>query len=405
MDLSKYIHEERGAYILARLKDEVDTLSSGHKKDVIPTNVIDKAAYKKWLELVSEDSDCYHDKMIVRGSDEVLNMKTSKAAFYRSVNSLVGPSNEDKSKSKKFWHKFISASLREAKLRKKAFKQTEVSKEVKTSNKLESRFSHFRPYHQYIVEMYGKMFNTKEIREILLEKGVDISVKSLQDFYAFHEDIITKTISSFKESFDDIRLGYKRSRLEEYAWIYHNLKKDFKNPKTPIHKKTAFSKEMQSCLKAIKDEVEGNLIKIDANVNVNQQINIHLTQQILDRKTVALVSIAKAAQNLNVEPAGLIYEMEKSYYKKYNAFIGGDPLDDSLELPDQNYKPSDYDYDRLDDLSKQQQKLLNEKEDAIKAKRMEMRNIIRNGEIRKKLKESLELSRKALSESEPSQDN
>ena len=402
VDVSGYEVEERVSFVLLREKDSLDTSIIGYAGGDLPGNLKDRSAFDAWLALVRPGGGCYYDHILVRDSDEIVNMRTNKPVFYRLINALIGPSDNDREEAKKHWHSFVRDNMNAAKLKKKAFEVKDAPQPTTPAQTEKKKFAYFRPYHEYVVKMFGKMFSSKEIRQFLLEDhGVDVSVSLLQSFYKFHEPLITKQISSFKESLEDVRLGYKRSRLEEYAWIYHNLKKDFKNPKTPIAKKTAFSKEMQSCLKAIKDEIEGDTIKIEANLTVTQQINVHAAKKILDRKTVALVAIARAAMNEGVEPAGLLYEMEKSYYRKYNAFLGSDPNDPSLELPDQTYTPNDYDMDRLEEQSSQQLRVLKENEDAIVKRRMEMRDKIRDAGVREKLKEALAISRQALSESDP----
>lgn len=404
IDLSEFYVTNVDNFALLRSKEtDFSKTSLGDlTRDSSPADLVDKVAFDKMFDLFerSKTDGCFWNKLYIHNSTDYLELRVPRNVFYRNVNALIGPSEESKEAAKKHWYKFNKNLLEFLRLKKKAFGKNGKTLSKPTENQLDpSRFSHFRPYHEFIINMFGKMFTAKEIKDLLGEEhGLRLTLGILKSFHKFHADLIAKRISAFKESFEDVRLGYKRSRLEELAWIYQQVKNDFKNPKLGIARRNSFSKEMRDILKQIKDEVEGDVIRIEGSLDVNHHLQAHIVNEIIDRETLRTVVIAKIASKLNLEPLSLTYEMQKSHYALFNSYLGNDPHAEGLELPDHTFSPADYDFKGMGKKAENQLRLLNKKNDGVKDQRKALIEKMKLMGAKKLLKDKVDMAREVLEE-------
>lgn len=404
IDLSEFYVTNVDNFALLRSKEpDFSKTSLGDlTRDSNPADLVDKVAFDKMFDLFekSKTDGLYWNKLYIHNATEYVDLRSPRNVFYRSVNALIGPSEESKEAAKKHWHKFNKNLMEFLRLKKKAFAKDGKTLQKPAKSQLDpSKFAHFRPYHEFIINMFGKMFTAKEIKDLLGEEhGLKLTIGILNSFHAFHSDLIAKRVSAFKESFEDVRLGYKRSRLEELAWIYQQIKRDFKNPKLGIQKRNTFSKEMRETLKQIKDEVEGDVIRIEGSMDVNHHLQAHIANELINRETLRTIVIAKVASKLNLEPLSLAYEMEKSHYALFNSYLGNDPNAKGLELPDHSFTPADYDFDGMGKKAENQLRLLDKKNDGVQDQRKALIEKMKSMGAKKLLKEKVDMAREILEE-------
>lgn len=169
-----------------------------------------------------------------------------------------------------------------------------------------------------ILELFGRMFTIEEVHKIIVEDwkipcGFDV----VQRFRKYNIDIISAKIEKYKVEYSDLRLGVKRSRLEEYIYIYSTLKDKFK---TTSNREDA--KVMTSTLEAIRKEVEGDRLTIDGSldISIENTLNIHLQQEVFKSVNIQQVIVARIAAKIGKNATEVIRSLVSSYYAKYTGF-------------------------------------------------------------------------------------
>lgn len=195
-----------------------------------------------------------------------------------------------------------------------------------------------------IIALFGKMYKIDEVHKIITKEWkIDVSISALEYFRDRNLDKIIELQKDYSNNYNDVRLGYKKSRLEEYLWLYNDTKQSYENTKNKEDRK--FLKEL---LEAIKREVEGDLIRIegDLQVNIEATLNVHIYQEIYKNLPINEIIMTRVALRSGQNPLMLLYRLQNSYYAKYSGFA---PKDDVVEsaLPDY---PSSFVYD-LDKLN------------------------------------------------------
>ena len=139
-----------------------------------------------------------------------------------------------------------------------------------------------------IIALFGKMYKIDEVHKIITKDWkIDVSISALEYFRDRNLDKIIELQKDYSNNYNDVRLGYKKSRLEEYLWLYNDTKQTYENTRNKEDRK--FLKEL---LEAIKREVEGDLIRIegDLQVNIEATLNLHIYQEIYKNLLFCLLS-------------------------------------------------------------------------------------------------------------------
>jgi len=206
-----------------------------------------------------------------------------------------------------------------------------------------------------IMALFGKMYSAEEVHKIINQDWhIDISMSAIENFRTRNLDKIVELQKDYSNNFNDVRLGYKKSRLEEYMWLYNETKQQYENTQNKEDRK--FLKEL---LESIKREVEGDLIRIegDLQVNIEQTLNIHIQQEIYKKLPINEIIVTRIALRTGINPLMLLYRLQNSYYAKYTGFAPQQATNDENSLP--QYPSSHiYDLDKLNAMH--QNRLLSE---------------------------------------------
>lgn len=165
-----------------------------------------------------------------------------------------------------------------------------------------------------LIELFGRMFTLKEVHEVCLKQfKLRTTTSSLWEWREKHKDEINARIEEHKRTFSDIRLGYKRSRLEELSWLYKQRK--------DIYEKTKKGEDhrlLLETLKHIKTEVEGDLIRIDGSLDINLQAQIedHTRNEVLRHISLQEIILARVCAKLGMPVAEMLALIIKGYYYK-----------------------------------------------------------------------------------------
>lgn len=166
-----------------------------------------------------------------------------------------------------------------------------------------------------MIELFGRMFSVQEVHQICIEQWqIHVDIEHVVKFRSTYSTMIGDKIEEHKKGFADIRLGVKRSRLEEYCWIYNESKLKYQK----INSREDL-KVMVTVLDKIKDEVEGSQVNVNVSgqVDVEVTINQHAQQEIMKGLGLRQIIIGRVASKMNADPAILINRLTTSYYAKF----------------------------------------------------------------------------------------
>jgi len=173
-----------------------------------------------------------------------------------------------------------------------------------------------------ILAMFGKMWSIQEVhREIVKEWGIDISINAIQSFRAKNLEKILELQKEYTNNFKTVRLAHKKSRLEEYLWLYLETKEQYQSAKSRDDRK--FLKDL---LESIRREVDGDVLRIegDVNVNIEHTLNIHIHRELFKKLPINEIIITRVATRTGINPLLLLYRLQNSYYAKYTGFAPKD---------------------------------------------------------------------------------
>lgn len=232
-------------------------------------------------------------------------------------------------------------------------------------------------YETEIIELYGKMFTPEDVREILFDiYQMKVPVEILEKVRYKNIELVAQKIEHHQNSHSELRLSHKRSRIEEYTELYQKLKVQYLQTPTP-----PILNSLITCLRAIKDEVEGDLVINGAiNINLEHQIAAHFKSEVYKSANIQELIIAKVATRMNINPLMLMWSIENSYYHDMNQKNVED-----IDWEEEKF-PSDetYDYEHMEE---QYEKRKKEREAASK-------NVVKNTEVTPEMAE--EFKRKLL---------
>lgn len=221
-----------------------------------------------------------------------------------------------------------------------------------------------------IIDYFGRMFTAEEILKVINKDwGIKFSsLTKLSDFRKKHAKEIEEAIERYKASYTDIRLGIKRSRLEEYTFLYGQQKQKYEDTKS----NDSYRLLLQT-LESIRKESEGDRLTIEGKIDVNYEVNLqqHLRDEVFRTMNLKEVILGRVAARMGLNPVKLIYSLNTSYYKRFSNVLGDfDPVEGEGDV----IYPSQMNYDferigkaqRMLDQNATDAVILDEKEEATK---------------------------------------
>lgn len=202
-----------------------------------------------------------------------------------------------------------------------------------------------------ILELFGRMFTTEEVTKIVNEEWkMPVTYDTLNRFRKKNMVEIEKRIESFRATYSDIRLGIKRSRLEELTWLYHSIKDKFKSSGSREDYKL-----LLQTLTSIRQETHGDIVTLNGQVTLNyeQNLNQHMREEILKTMNIKEIILGRVASRMNIPGFVLINSLNNSYYAKFNNVV-----QDAEEVEYAPVFPStqNYDFVKIKALNEEQEK-------------------------------------------------
>jgi hypothetical protein len=211
-------------------------------------------------------------------------------------------------------------------------------------------------HYDVLLSLFCKMYSNDEILVYMQrEYDVKLSLASLIYFSNEYEEEITRGKNRFQNDITSIRLTHKASRLEQYQELFARTKELYMETD-----KVSYVNATVQILDKIKSEVEGNVkkleIDINGNININHALALETQQTILSSMHIYDIIIARASSIAGKSPLLYIKALRDSFYADITGF-GGTKKDDA-EI---RVSPSDFQY-KLDELEKKyyEQERINE---------------------------------------------
>ncbi|MBJ7436203.1 MAG: hypothetical protein JHC54_10825 [Acinetobacter sp.] len=174
------------------------------------------------------------------------------------------------------------------------------------------------PYANDIVELLGQHYSITEVRQILAERykvrATDQSVKAIRAKFI---KTIEAAQAAHAQDIKSVRLSHKKSRLQELTELYNDRKRRYETSKSRDDYKL-----LLVTLEQIRKEVDGDKLTVNGSIdiNINNQVNLHLQKQLLQDMSLMDIIIARVAAKSGVDPLFLISRLRTSIYSKFTGF-------------------------------------------------------------------------------------
>ena len=173
----------------------------------------------------------------------------------------------------------------------------------------------------------------EEIHQVLCEdmEVTSVSVSQIKNVIKENITKIKELQENFKKDYSDIRLGYKRSRLEELQYIYNNRKSIYTKSNSREDEK-----QLMTLIDSIKKEIQGDLV-INGNINlqIEEKANFFIQKEMLKNLNISMYILARIAGKMNVNPLLILSRLAHSRYAQFTGFSenGQSPTAISDEIP------------------------------------------------------------------------
>lgn len=170
-----------------------------------------------------------------------------------------------------------------------------------------------------IIELAGRFYKAEEIHKTLCEDMEVTSISLYQVKNVVKENIerIKELQDKYQKDYSDVRLGYKKSRLEELSELY-NQRKSIYNKNN--HNRDD-EKQLINLLGEIKKEVQGDLvINGSLNLSIEEKANEYLQNEMLKKLNISMFVIARLAGKMNINPLLILSRLANSKYAQFTGF-------------------------------------------------------------------------------------
>lgn len=191
-----------------------------------------------------------------------------------------------------------------------------------------------------VIDLAGRYYTAEEIQQVLVEdlEYKQVGIYTIKKIIKENFNEINALKEKFKSDYSDVRLGYKKSRLQELTELY-NQRKSIWNRE---HKLTD-EQELTAILEKIKKEVEGDIVlNGNLNVKVEETANNYIEKELLKNTNIQMIVISRLAGQLNVNPILILSRLAHSRYASFSGL--GVKLSDTRDTDPISYA-SDLTYD------------------------------------------------------------
>lgn len=288
----------------------------------LPTGVVDPVAYKQYIAI--RDSDALKLCEIETSDPNLtLNLRTTSYHLDKKIKHL--PQDERDTINAK------ATAIRKLNGKMVAFKRKAFN--VKQNGPYSMQESILDGKAAELLEYFGRFYSATEVHRIVTtEWGLEVNYTTIDNFRKRNFDRIKERQEEYKRDYSDVRLGHKRSRLDELQYLYTHRKTKYESTGS----KEDYKLLLQT-IEQIRKEVEGDKLTIDGHLSmdVERTVSLHIQNEVLKHVVINDIIVARLSARLGVDSRLLINKLHNSYYSKFTGFAmsGEDDLDTTPTYP------------------------------------------------------------------------
>ena len=330
------------------IKDATQVIGEDKLKKQVPTGkgvIRDQEAYDEWIRLKAHPL-LTTQKIQMMSTGFTVNLGNFPSQFQSIIYALPEPEKKRLTTLREAFNRIL---VKANACQRRAYgtmvnHEGDIVKSSRSFNPLDTKRAE-------LIELFGRMFTIPEVHAICLKewKFNNVTKSQLEEWRQNNIADISIRIEEHKRSFSDIRLGYKRSRLEELTWLFQQRKTIYQ-----LTKKAEDHRLLLDTLKAIKAESEGDLIRIEGAIemNLDGMMHEHLGTEVFRYFPLQEIILARVAAKAGVSVANMLAAIEKGYYHSVLHIDAGDEGHvDKKDFP----STLTYDFDRISRMWKQQE--------------------------------------------------
>ena len=169
-----------------------------------------------------------------------------------------------------------------------------------------------------ILDLSGRFYKPEEIHRVLCEdfEITSVTVNQIKNVVKDNLSKIKSLQEEYQKDYSDVRLAYKRSRLEELQQMYNNRKSQYNK-----NYNREDEKALLGLLESIKKEIQGDMV-INANVNlqIKEKSNFFIEQEMLKSLNISMFVLARICGRMNVNPNLVLSRLAHSRYAQFSGY-------------------------------------------------------------------------------------
>ena len=170
-----------------------------------------------------------------------------------------------------------------------------------------------------ILDLSGRFYKPEEIHRVLCEdfEITSVTVNQIKNVVKDNLSKIKSLQEEYQKDYSDVRLAYKRSRLEELQQMYNNRKSQYN--KNNYNRED--EKALLGLLESIKKEIQGDMV-INASVNlqIEEKSNFFIEQEMLKNLNISMFVLARICGRMNVNPNLVLSRLAHSRYAQFSGY-------------------------------------------------------------------------------------
>lgn len=276
-----------------------------------PAEIVNQEAYDKYIK-ISKQSILNDGKFIVTSANKKISLGTLDHNLKNLIEHLPEQEQSAIMAKRRLYNKLLCERNTQLRL---AYGTVVKDDATHTKSGYNKQPATLDQRSAEIIELFGRMFTTQEVHEICInEWKIPVSIKTVGDFRITHQKEIERRVEDHKRTYSDIRLGHKRSRLEELSYLFLTRKRIYE-----ATKKSDDHRLLLMTLEQVRKEAEGDSIRIDGtmNFNIEQTIQEHIQKELFVHFPLKEIIMARVAARAGKSVGQLLNEFDKSYYNKF----------------------------------------------------------------------------------------
>lgn len=170
-----------------------------------------------------------------------------------------------------------------------------------------------------IIDLAGRFYKVEEIHRIICEdlEVTSVNINQIKNVVKENSIKIKSLQEEYQKDYSDVRLAYKRSRLEELQQMYNNRKSQYnKNNYNKEDEKALFT-----LLETIKKEIQGDIV-VNANVNlqIEEKSNFYIEQEMLKNLNISMFVLSRICGKMNINPHLILSRLAHSRYSQFSGY-------------------------------------------------------------------------------------